>query len=152
MTIFLNVLKWCALTVATVFILGWLFVWLVASDSDEATVYTENDFFHYHTLTDTDIKNAPKVTDDYYFEVHSGDGYEPSNSIVFKGATSAAPLHAYLETLGYVKEKRSLEVKEVWSKPDRLNADFFYVYFNAATGEIELTKVISNRHGIPCPN
>lgn len=151
MTILLNVLKWCALTVATVFILGWLFVWLVVSDSDEATVYTENDFFHYNTLTDTDIKNAPKVTDDYYFEAHSGDGYEPSNSIVFKGAASAAPLRAYLETLGYVKEKRSLEVKEVWSKPDRLNADFFYVYFNAATGEIDLTKVISNGHVIPCP-
>ncbi|MGE2495182.1 hypothetical protein ACU6Q5_03100 [Enterobacter sp. CCM 8629] len=128
MTILLNALKWSALTVATVCILGWLFVWLVASDSDATTVYTENDFFHYRILTDKDIKNAPKVTDDYYFEAHSGDGYEPSNSIIFKGATSAAPLRAYLETLGYVKEKRSLEVKEVWSKPERLNADFFYLY------------------------
>ncbi len=44
MTILLNALKWSALTVATVFILGWLFVRLVASDSDETTVYTENDF------------------------------------------------------------------------------------------------------------
>ncbi|CZX52107.1 hypothetical protein [Enterobacter hormaechei] len=151
MTILLNALKWSALTVATVFILGWLFVWLVASDSDETTVYTENDFFHYRILTDKDIKNAPKVTDDYYFEAHSGDGYEPSNSIIFKGATSAAPLRAYLETLEYVKEKRSLEVKEVWSKPERLNADFFYLYFNTATGDIELTKVIGNGHVIPCP-
>ncbi|EPU0217114.1 hypothetical protein M8R60_15915 [Enterobacter hormaechei] len=111
MTLPSKVLKWCALSAATVFILGWLFVWLVASDSDATTVYTENDFFHYRILTDKDIKNAPKVTDDYYFEAHSGDGYEPSNSIIFKGATSAAPLRAYLETLGYVKEKRSLEVK-----------------------------------------
>ncbi|MGU3489385.1 hypothetical protein [Enterobacter bugandensis] len=120
-----KVLKWCVLSTATVFILGWLFVWLVTYGSDDTTVYTENDFFHYRILTDKDIKNAPKVTDDYYFEAHSGDGYEPSNSIVFKGATSAAPLRAYLETLGYVKEKRSLEVKEIWSKPERLNADFF---------------------------
>ncbi|MDS0112066.1 hypothetical protein QYE88_19480 [Enterobacter hormaechei subsp. steigerwaltii] len=80
MTILLNALKWSALTVATVFILGWLFVWLVASDSDETTVYTENDFFHYRILTDKDIKNAPKVTGAYYFEAHSGDGYEPSNT------------------------------------------------------------------------
>lgn len=85
----------------------------MAYGSDDTTVYTENDFFHYHLLTDGEIENAPKVTDDYYFEAHSGDGYEPSNSIIFKGATSAAPLRAYLETLGYVKEKRSLEVKEV---------------------------------------
>lgn len=151
MTLPSKVLKWCALSAATVFILGWLFVWLVAFGSDETTVYTENDFFHYRILTDKDIKNAPKVTDDYYFEAHSGDGYEPSNSIIFKGATSAVPLRAYLETLGYVKEKRSLEVKEVWSKPERLNADFFYLYFNTATGDIELTKVIGNGHVIPCP-
>lgn len=46
MKILFKVLKWCALSVATVFILGWLFVWLVASGSHETTVYTENDFFH----------------------------------------------------------------------------------------------------------
>lgn len=72
MTILLKILKWCALSVATVFILGWLFVWLVASGSDETTVYTENDFFHYHTLTDKDIDNAPRITNDYYFEAHPG--------------------------------------------------------------------------------
>ncbi|MFZ5297358.1 hypothetical protein ACOY7G_19165 [Enterobacter bugandensis] len=80
MKIVSKVLKWCALSVSTVFILGWLFVWLVVSDSDERTVYTENDFLHYHTLTDKDIENAPRVTDDYYFEAHPGDGYAPSNS------------------------------------------------------------------------
>jgi hypothetical protein len=52
----------------------------VVSGSDETTVYTENDFLHYHTLTDKDIENAPRVTDDYYFEAHPGDDYAPSNS------------------------------------------------------------------------
>jgi hypothetical protein len=47
---------------------------------DETTNYTENDFLHYHTLTGKDIENAPRVTDDYYFEAHPGDGYAPSNS------------------------------------------------------------------------
>ncbi|HDC4440577.1 TPA: hypothetical protein O8U43_003460 [Enterobacter cloacae] len=143
MKILLKVLKWCALSVVTVFILGWLFVWLVVPGSDETAVYTENDFFHYHTLTDKDIENAPRVTDDYYFEAHPGDGYAPSNSIVFKGATGAAPLHAYLETLGYTKEKRRLGDKEIWSKPDQVNGDIFYLYFNTATGEVELTKVMN---------
>lgn len=81
----LKVLKWCAFAVVTVFILGWLFVWLVASGSNETTVYTQNDFFHYHTLTDKDIENAPRITNDYYFEAHPGDGYAPSNSIFLKG-------------------------------------------------------------------
>ncbi|MHA5031563.1 hypothetical protein ACX2C7_14180 [Enterobacter mori] len=129
MTILLNVLKWCALSVVTVFILGWLFVWLVASGSDETTVYTENDFFHYHTLTDKDIENAPRVTDDYSFEAHPGVGYGSSNSIVFKRATGAAPLRAYPETLGYKKEKRRLGEKEIWSKPDQVNGDLFYSLF-----------------------
>ncbi|ELV2845185.1 hypothetical protein QNZ47_003981 [Enterobacter cloacae] len=143
MKILLKVLKWCALSVATVFILGWLFVWLVASGSDETTVYTENDFFHYYTLTDKDIENAPHVTDDYYFEAHPGDGCAPSSSIFFKGATDAAPLRAYLETLGYTKETGRLGDKEIWSKPDQVKGDIFYLSFNAAMGEVELTKVMN---------
>ncbi|MFV0109821.1 hypothetical protein [Enterobacter ludwigii] len=115
----------------------------MASGSDETTVYTENDFFHYHTLTDKDIENAPRITDDYYFEVHPGDGYAPSNTIFFKGATGATPLRAYLETLGYTREKRRLGDKEIWSKPDHVEGDIFYLYFNTATGEVELTKVMN---------
>lgn len=125
MKILLKILKWCGLAVVTVFILGWLFVWLVASGSDETTVYTQNDFFHYHTLTDKDIENAPRVTDDYYFEAHPGDGYAPSNSIFFKGATGAAPLRAYLETLGYAKEKRRLGIRKSGQNPIRLKGIFF---------------------------
>lgn len=143
MAVLLKVLKWCALLVVSVFILGWLFVWLVASDLDETTVYTKNDFFNYHTLTDKDIENAPRITDNYYFEAHPGDGYAPSNSIIFKGANGAAPLRSYLEKLGYTREKRNLGEKEIWSKPDRLNEDLFYLYFNTATGEVELTKVLN---------
>ncbi|WP_239658975.1 hypothetical protein [Enterobacter bugandensis] len=119
MKIFLKVLKWCALSVATIIILGWLFVWLVASGSDQTTVYTENDFFQYHTLTDKDIENAPRITDDYYFEAHPGDGYAPSNSIFFKGATGVAPLRTYLETLGYTKEKRRLGIRRSGQNPIR---------------------------------
>ncbi|HFK5689831.1 TPA: hypothetical protein ACG0A4_002855 [Enterobacter hormaechei subsp. steigerwaltii] len=125
MKILLKILKWCGLAVVTVFILGWLFVWLVASGSDETTVYTQNDFFYYHTLTDKDIENAPRVTDDYYFEAHPGDGYAPSNSIFFKGATGAAPLRAYLETLGYTKEKRRLGIRKSGQNPIRLKGIFF---------------------------
>jgi hypothetical protein len=33
--------------------------------------------------------------------------------------------------------------KGVWSKPEQVKGDIFYLYFNAATGEVELTKVMN---------
>nr|WP_243757224.1 hypothetical protein [Cronobacter turicensis] len=69
-----------------VFILGGIFIWFVAANVDETVVYTESDFFNYHALTDKDIENAPRITDHYYFEAHPGDGYAPTNSIIFKAA------------------------------------------------------------------
>jgi hypothetical protein len=139
-----NLFKWSALVAATVLILIGLFVWFVASGSDETTVYKENSFFSYHTLTDKDIENAPRITDNYYFEAHPVDGYSPSNGIIFKGATDTASLRAYLEKLGYVKQNRSLGEKEIWAKPDQLDGDLFYLYFNPTTHEVELTRVLNN--------
>jgi len=139
-----NLFKWSALMVATVLICGGLFVWFVAACSNEATVYTQHDFFKYHTLTDSDIEKAPRITDEFYFESHLGDGYSPSNSIVFKGAADTASLRAYLEKLGYTKQKRSLGEKEIWARPDQLDGDQFYLYFNPITREVELTKVLNN--------
>lgn len=139
-----NLFKWSAVMVATVLVCGGLFVWLVASGSDEATVYKDNDFFNYHMLTDPDIEKAPRITNEFYFESHPGDGYSPSNSIIFKGATDTASLHAYLEKLGYVKQKRSLGEKEIWAKPDQLDGQLFYLYVNPVTREIELTKVLTH--------
>lgn len=70
-------------------------------------MYTEKDLFNYHTLTVKDIMNAPRISDDYYSESRPGDGFAPSNSIVFKGAAGAVPLRAYLEKLGYSGEKHN---------------------------------------------
>ena len=139
-----NLFKWPALVAATLLILIGLFVWFVASGSDEATVYKENDFFNYHMLTDPDIEKAPRITDNYYFESHPGNGYSPSNSIVFKRATDTASLSAYLKKLGYAKQKRSLGEKEIWAKPGQLDGELFYLYVNPTTREIELTKILNN--------
>jgi len=139
-----NLFKRLALIAVTMLVCGGLFIWLVASGSDEATVYKENDFFNYHMLTDPDIENAPRITDNYHFESHPGDGYSPSNSIVFKRATDTASLSAYLKKLGYAKQRRSLGEKEIWAKPDQLDGNLFYLYVNPTTREIELTKVLNN--------
>ncbi len=139
-----NLFKWSAVMVATVLVCGGLFVWFVASGSDEATVYKENDFFNYHMLTDPDIEKAPRITNEFYFESHPGDGYSPSNSIVFKGASDTASLRTYLEKLGYEKQRRSLGEKEIWAKPEQLDGDLFYLYLDPITNHFEFTKVLNN--------
>lgn len=90
------IVEYYSFLTAIVFILGWLFVWLVASGSEETMVYSEKDFFHYRTLTNKDIVNAAACSGRLLFEAHPGDGYAPSNSIFFKEATGAAPLRTYL--------------------------------------------------------
>ncbi|KOC87849.1 hypothetical protein [Winslowiella iniecta] len=36
--------------------------------------YTEKDFLNYHLLTDEEVKNALKISQDYYFFYYAMDG------------------------------------------------------------------------------
>lgn len=45
---------------------------------------------------------------------------------------------------GIHKGKASPGEKEIWSKPDQVKGDLFYLYFNTASGEVELTKVMND--------
>ncbi|WP_312468419.1 hypothetical protein [Pseudescherichia sp.] len=139
----LKLLRWVSAAIITVLILSWLFIWLVASGIDETTTYTKNDFFSYHTLTDKDIEKAPRISGDYYFKSYPGDGYAPANTIIFKGASNVEPLRLYLKKLGYIRQ-RTDSGAETWIKPEQMNSDVFYLYSNAATGEVELFKVLNN--------
>lgn len=139
----LKMLRWVSAAIITVLILGWLFIWLVASGIDETTTYTENDFFNYHMLTDKEIDKAPRISGNYYFKSYPGDGYAPANTIIFKEASSVEPLRLYLKKLGYIKQRTDSEA-ETWIKPEQINSDVFYLYSNAATGEVELFKVLNN--------
>lgn len=136
--------KWSVLVLITVVILCWLFVYFIASDINEATTYTENDFFNYHSLTDKDIEKAPRISNDYYFESHPGDGYAPSNTIIFRGITGVEPLRAYLTKLGYTRQRGGSREAEIWTKPEQMNSDLFYLRYDAATSEAELTKELNN--------
>ncbi|QTF06611.1 hypothetical protein HC231_00680 [Brenneria izadpanahii] len=140
----LKVVKWVGLSIVSGLILCWLFVYLVASGINETTTYTENDFFNYHTLTEKEIEKAPRISGDYHFESHPGDGYAPSNTIIFRGVSGVEPLRAYLKNLGYIKQRNHSSEAEIWIKPEQANSDLFYLYFNRATGEAELTKEINN--------
>lgn len=136
--------KWSVLVLITVVILCWLFVYFVASGINEATTYTENDYFNYHSLTDKDIEKAPRISNDYYFESHPGDGYAPSSTIIFRGVSDVGALRAYLTKLGYTRQKGGSKEAEIWMKPEQMNSDLFYLRFDAATGEAELTKELNN--------
>ncbi|WP_238081670.1 hypothetical protein [Pseudescherichia vulneris] len=140
----LKLLRWVSAAIITVIILCWLFIWLVASGIDETTTYTENDFFNYHMLTDQEIKKAPRISGDYYFKSYPGDGYAPANTIIFKGASNVEPLRVYLKKLGYTRQRTDSEAAETWIKPEEVNSDLFYLYSNAATGEVELSKEMNN--------
>lgn len=139
----LKLLRWVSAAIITIIILCWLFIWLVASGIDETTTYTENDFFNYHMLTDQEIEKAPRISGDYYFKSYPGDGYAPANTIIFKGASNVEPLRLYLKKLGYIRQ-RTDSGAETWIKPEQINSDVFYLDSNAATGEVELFKMLNN--------
>lgn len=133
-------IKWSLLTVIAIFILCWLFIYFVASGINETTIYTEKDFIDYYYLTDKDIKKAPRISSDYNFESRPGDGYAPSNSIIFKGVSDVEPLRAYLGTLGYVRQRGGADGGEIWARPGCINGELFYLRFDEGEGDVELTK------------
>jgi len=95
------------------FILCGLFFYFTTSNINGVTVYKETDRYSYYTLTDKEIQNAPRISQHYYFESQPGDGYAPSNAIIFKDANNPEPLRAWLINLGYVREQRRLRGMEV---------------------------------------
>ncbi|MCE9977015.1 hypothetical protein [Leclercia adecarboxylata] len=122
-------------------ILGGTFIYITASNINEMTVYKETDRYRYYTLTYNEIQNAPRISQHYYFESHPGDGYPPSNDIIFKDTTNAEPLRVYLINLGYIKERRRKRGMEVWCQPKKECRDRFYLYVDKHAKEVRLTSI-----------
>ncbi|UYM57713.1 hypothetical protein [Leclercia adecarboxylata] len=122
-------------------ILCFLFLYLIASDINEMTVYKGTDRYRYYTLTYKEIQNAPRISQSYYFESQPGDGYPPSNAIIFKDTTNAEPLRLYLADLGYTKQKRSQRGMEMWCQPKKACKDRFYLYVDKHAKEVRLTFI-----------
>lgn len=125
----------------TASILGGLFIYLIASNINGMIVYKETDRYRYYTLTDKQIKNAPRISQNYYFEFQSGDGYTPSNAIIFKDATDPEPLRAYLAGSGYIRQQRQQRGMEVWCAPKKTCSDRFYLYVDKHAKEVNLTTL-----------
>lgn len=122
-------------------ILGGTFIYLTASNINEMTVYKETNRYRYYTLTYNEIQNAPRISQHYYFESHPGDGYPPSNDIIFKDTTDAEPLRVYLINLGYIKDRRRKREMEVWCQPKKECRDRFYLYVDKHAKEVRLTFI-----------
>lgn len=125
----------------TALILCELFISLIASNINGVTVYKETDRYNYYSLTYEEIQNAPRISQNYYFESQPGDGYAPSNAIIFKDATNPEPLRAYLVNLGYAREQRRLRGMEVWCQPDKEGKEHFYLYVDKHAKEVTLTLI-----------
>ena len=122
-------------------ILGGTFIYFTESNINEMTVYKETDRYRYYTLTYNEIQNAPRISQHYYFESHPGDGYPPSNDIIFKDTTDAEPLRVYLINLGYIKDRQKKREMEVWCQPKKECRDRFYLYVDKHAKEVRLTSI-----------
>ena len=130
-----------------VLILCGLFIYFTTSNLNGVTVYKETDRYSYYTLTDKEIQNAPRISQHYYFESQPGDGYAPSNAIIFKDANNPEPLRAWLINLGYVREQRRLRGIEVWCQPNREGRGHFYLHVDKHAKEVTLTNI---QNQTPC--
>jgi len=125
----------------TVLILCGLFIYPIASNINGVRVYKETDRYNYYSLTYKQIKNAPRISQNCYFEFQSGDGYTSSNAIIFKDATDPEPLRAYLAGSGYIRQQRKQRGMEVWCQLKKTCSDRFYLYVDKHAKEVTLTHI-----------
>ncbi|MDU4092658.1 MAG: hypothetical protein E7H57_05205 [Pantoea sp.] len=93
----------------------------------------------YRLFVDEDIKDVPRITDDYYFQYRRMDGPSAEISgIVFNGITETAALEKYLAALGY-RHVSDDEIGQRWEKDGRPNPNI-YIWRDTASKTISLTK------------
>lgn len=137
----MKVIKYLLLLLVSAAMVGMLFVFIAVSGSTEIRTYTESDYFAYYAFTDEDIRNAPRISSNYAFEYVPGDGYSPSNAIIFNDTSDATPLKMYLMTLGYEQQKRKERGEDVWKKRTAIEEATFYIWVNTKAKQVYLTKV-----------
>lgn len=104
--------------------------------------YRENDFFDYYFYTDVDIKQAPRISNNYYFEYISPDGStRETNLIIFYGG-DAGIIRDYLTGLGfhhydYIDNGR----EELWISNDNRRFTFSIVT-NKKKNLVSLIKIM----------
>lgn len=135
-------LKWVTLFVVALGLVLFFFLWVLFSGVGETTVYSERNLWDYPSLTQEAIAQAPRITANYHFEFHNGDGYPSTNSIIFEGTRNVEALRAYLKSLGYQRDTRPGYGAEAWIKPDAPRADTFSINYDAKNKQVTLTQTL----------
>ena len=112
---------------------------VIIKDAERMSGFKQSEWGTYHFFVDKDIKNAPRISADYYFRFRRLDGPSPEISgIVYRDATETAALESYLTTLGYhyvtTDEYGDRWEKEDWPIPE------FYLWQDKERRMIFLTK------------
>lgn len=125
---------------ATVLICSGLFIGFVASGSNNVTVYTQRDFFKYHTLTDTDIENARVSRRATILKPIRGTVIPVQIASYLRGRQR--PYRCVL--ISKNRDTRSKNAVRVRRRYDQLDGALFCLCFNPLTRETELTNVLNN--------
>ncbi|UQY44686.1 hypothetical protein [Mixta hanseatica] len=82
------------------------------------TCYTENEWFKYQFLTPDELKQAPRVTNDYRITITARDGSAARvETIEFYGSQDTQMLERYLVSLGYYPARDHFS-RKTWYSPD----------------------------------
>ncbi|WP_245956859.1 hypothetical protein [Edaphovirga cremea] len=71
-------------SMAVVFFIGFSLIiywgWLIVMPN---VTYTDKDFFKYYLLTYKEIRNAPRLSENYFFEYGPSDESSPQSSVIY---------------------------------------------------------------------
>lgn len=95
-------------------VFGVIAIKLMALETD----YTEKDWFKYYFFTPDELKQAPRLTNDYIIGIRAQDGPSPGTATIeFYGTQDTQTLKRYLASLGYYPVIDDFS-REVWYSAD----------------------------------
>lgn len=87
------------------------------------TDYTEKEWLKYYFLTPDELKDAPRVTNDYIIGIRAHDGNSPGIAMIeFYGSQDTQTLERYLASLGYYPAMDRFARKVWYSADNQLSA------------------------------
>ncbi|CAM4296527.1 hypothetical protein [Serratia silvae] len=121
---------------AVVFYFGWLLTM-------PKVTYTEKDFFKYYLLTHKEVRDAPRLSKNYYFEYGPSDITEPNRSSMYVCGLSNVD-EGYQRLVLYVNETGiPFEPQYKFGEPLPKNGDEYFTlekrYFGSSEPCLMLT-------------
>ncbi|MEE3662114.1 hypothetical protein V2I52_09230 [Brenneria sp. g21c3] len=101
--------------------------------------YIHSNLWAYYLYTDREIRNAPKLSENYHFTFTAQDGSQPQDSsIVYGSGANITALRDYLSSLEYVSVKRE-GLTERWQRAEKLTP-YYLISRDPERGTLTLTR------------